>query len=635
MFSKRLLTQSLLFAALTAGVAAAFTACSDDNSGSVVSNGNYLDADSTVTTDQLGVVYTGKTLLLGDDRTNLNGAVAARIMNPTTEASADLKAVVFTKGSNLNISLAAAKSVIRAYSNDAPIVVLDPESFGKSTVIDSLKKAITELDGTDKDIDDRNRLVGNLINTCPSEPDKKILGAVAYQKHFTYVSNDESEDSSNRTGETTEVNENGDTVKTQYPIDDAVPNAYNYGVSADNLIMWIKDAESLDDGTNAELDENGINVVSIYGTVGPTPAFEKKLQYNLKYKIIPLFSPDNNSDYYLVQLNAKFYNSMLNCTKSTEWKAIDHDVYIGNGEKIGPSYITHDRGGYEHHNYWEGPYLRGTYFKMDVLPSDQSGEVISIYDAKPVAEPNPVVGLDFSSEFVNFLTPQMSTNPYGQPFSYHNSQTLSDNEALIATYLETNKGGSAVDWNYAGSQIGYSDVKSFQRNDWSTDLSWIVQVKNPKVGHRYVLSTNIRPVLEEACYDYCYTYVATRGDNTYTLDLPQPIRCKKSYLMKMQRTDNLSTDNANSMWVIGNDNAIKENVGVSYKNGFYSYNYTQADAEKAAIAKFKQYMMALQEIAVKEGSTRNMTFTLVCNDKDADTVAKCTLNGTELTFIDE
>lgn len=105
--------------------------------------------------------------------------------------------------------------------------------------------------------------------------------------------------------------------------------------------------------------------------------------------------------------------------------------------------------------------------------------------------------------------------------------------------------------------------------------------------------------------------------------------------MKMQRTDNLSTDNANSMWVIGNDNAIKENVGVSYKNGFYSYNYTQADAEKAAIAKFKQYMMALQEIAVKEGSTRNMTFTLVCNDKDADTVAKCTLNGTELTFIDE
>ena len=185
MIISRLLTKSFLAAALVVGASAALTACSDDNSGSVVNNPDYHDADSTVTTDQLGELYAGKTLLLGEDRTDLNGAVASRILNPTSVASADMNAVVFTKGADLKISVAEAKLIILAYNNNASVVVLDPESFGKSSVIDSLKKAVDQLDGSEKDIDDRNRLVENLINTRPSEPDKKIHGTVAYQKHLT------------------------------------------------------------------------------------------------------------------------------------------------------------------------------------------------------------------------------------------------------------------------------------------------------------------------------------------------------------------------------------------------------------------------------------------------------------------
>ena len=647
MIISRLLTKSFLAAALVVGASAALTACSDDNSGSVVNNPDYHDADSTITTDQLSELYAGKTLLIGEDRTDLNGAVASRILNRTSVASADMNAVVFTKGADLKISVAEAKLIILAYNNNASVVVLDPESFGKSSVIDSLKKAVDQLDGSEKDIDDRNRLVENLINTRPSEPDKKILGTVAYQKHLTYVANDESDDSSNRTGESSEVDENGDTIKTKFDLEKFTPNAYNYGVSADNLVLWMRESDALDDGANAEMEENGINVISVNGSVGPTAAFRRKTYYTLKYEIIPINSSFYNEDSYLVHLTAKFNNSKLKCPTSG-WYAVDHSVAIGNGKAIDKSYTTTDfrNGSTTYHNYWTGPYMRGTYFKMSVEPSGESGEEITIVDPKPLSCLNtsvkPQVGLNFSSDHVNFFTPQISLDGYGPNYSYQTNQTLSDNEAYIAQYVDVAKDGSTVDWIYAGNSIdfsgwgdSYSGVKDFQRNDWSTDLTWIVKVKNPKLGHRYTMRADIRPVLEELCTYNGGTFVSTLGDNSYTFELPEPLRSRKPYLITLVKSDNLATDKANSNWIWSYDDAIKEKVGVSFKYNYYSYAHTQAEGEVAAISAFKKYMTALQEIAVKYGSTRDITFSLICNDKEGKSVAKCRLNGTELTFLNE
>ncbi len=643
----RLLTKSFFAAALAVGASAAFTACSDDNSGSVVNNPDYHDADSTVTTDQLSELYAGKTLLIGEDRTDLNGAVASRILNRTSVASADMNAVVFTKGADLKISVAEAKMIILAYNNNASVVVLDPESFGKSSVIDSLKKAVDQLDGSEKDVDDRNRLVENLINTRPSEPDKKILGTVAYQKHLTYVANDESYDSSNRTGESSEVDENGDTIKTKFDLDKFTPNAYNYGVSADNLVLWMRESDALDDGANAEMDENGINVISVNGSVGPTAAFGRKTYYKLKYEIIPLYEPQYNTDYYLVHLNAKFENSKLQCP-TQGWYAVDHSVDIGNGKTIDESYVYIDTrsGTTTYYNYWTGPYMRGTYFKMAVEPSGESAEEITIVDPKPLTCLNtsikPQVGLSFSSEHVNLLTQQVSLKESGQSYSYQTNQTLSDNEAMIAQYVDVPKDSSFVDWIYGGNSLNYSvwprsysGIKDFQRNDWSTDLTWIVKVKNPKQGHHYTMRADIQSVLEELCTYESGTFVSTIGNNSYTFDLPEPIRSNKPYLITLVRSDNLATDKANSNWIWSYDDAIKEKVGVSFKYNYYSYAHTQAEGEVVAISAFKKYMTALQEIAVKYGSTRDITFSLICNDKEGKSVAKCRLNGTELTFLNE
>ncbi len=642
MIRSRLLTQTLLVAVLSVGASAVFTACSDDNSGNVVNDAAYHDADSTITTDQLTELYTGKTLLIGNDRTDLNGAVASRIMNPTTVASTDMNAVVFTKGSDVKISVAEAKQILLAYTNNASVVVLDPESFGKSSVIDSLQKAIDQLDGSDKDIDDRNRLVGNLINMRPSEPDKKILGTVAYQKYLSYVANDESEDSSNRTGESSEIDENGDTIKTNFDLDKFTPNAYNYGQSADNLVIWMKESDALDDGSNAEMDENGMKVITVMGSVGPTAAFGRKTYYTLKYEIIPINSSFYNEDNYLVHLTAKFDNSKLKCPTS-DWYAVDHSVAIGNGKTIDKSYTSTGirNSGTTYHNYWTGPYLRGTYFKMSVESSGESGEEITIIDPKPISCMNtsvkPQVGLNFSSDHVNFFTPQISLDGYGPSYSYQTNKTLSDNEAYIIQYGDVAKDGPAVDWTYGGNSmdISGSGIKDFQRSDWTTDLTWVVKVKNTKMGHRYTMRADVRPVLEELCTYSGGTYVSTIGDNSYTFELPEPLRSRKPYLISFVGTGDVATDNANNQWLWSNDDAIKEKVGVSLKFDFQSYAYTQAEGQEAAIATFKKYVTALHEIAVKYGSTRDITLSLICNDQEGKSVAKCHLNGTELTFLNE
>ena len=142
-------------------------------------------------------------------------------------------------------------------------------------------------------------------------------------------------------------------------------------------------------------------------------------------------------------------------------------------------------------------------------------------------------------------------------------------------------------------------------------------------------------VLEELCTYNGGTFVSTLGDNSYTFELPEPLRSRKPYLITLVKSDNLATDKANSNWIWSYDDAIKEKVGVSFKYNYYSYAHTQAEGEVAAISAFKKYMTALQEIAVKYGSTRDITFSLICNDKEGKSVAKCRLNGTELTFLNE
>ncbi len=645
MDSKRFFSKPILLAAFATAVSATFTACSDDNSGAVTVDPNFQDSIPAVTTDQKEVVYTGKTLLLGTDRTDLNGAVASRIMNPTTVASADLNAVVFTKGVDVHLSMEQAKYILLAYANNASVVVVDPADFSKSSVLDSLKNALDEFKGLGNDSAVCRRLIGSLETFgAPNEPDKKILGAVACQKHLTYIASDEADDASNRSGESSVVNENGDTIKTAFELDGEKPNAYNYGVSADNLINWMKTSDALDDGANAEMDENGIHVVTVNGSVGPSAALRSKTYYSLTYEIIPLYNTDSNKDTYLIHLNSKFQNSKLNYTESS-WRAVNHAVSIGNGKVIDKSYkSTNQYYQTVYHNYWAGPYLRGVNYRMDVVPSGASDEEITISDAKPVnclnTSVKPVVGLDFSSDHVNLFTPQISLTEFGRSFSYHTSKTLSDNEALIVQYVDVPQGGSSVDWTYAGDQIEkaivktqHTDVKGFQRNDWSTDMTWTVEVKNPKEGHTYGLRATVFPVLEEFCNND--TYVATTANNSYIIDLPQPVRSRKPYLITLVGTESGATNNANSQWLWSNDAAIKEKVGVSCKSDFYSYAYTQAQGQKAAVAKFKQYMEALQEIAVKCGSTRNMTFSLKCNDQEGKSVAKCTLHGTVLSFVIE
>lgn len=73
MDKRQSLLKTLFVAAVALGASTLFTACSDETKESITTDDSSSES-TTPTTDQLGVCYDGKTLLLGDDRTGINAS---------------------------------------------------------------------------------------------------------------------------------------------------------------------------------------------------------------------------------------------------------------------------------------------------------------------------------------------------------------------------------------------------------------------------------------------------------------------------------------------------------------------------------------------------------------------------------
>ncbi len=625
------------------------TACSDETKDAVTKNDKKgAIAEENPSTDQLDEVYNGKTFLLCGESDRYNGAIANRIKNPVSEPAENLKAVVVTQNAKFDISVDGAAKLARAYNNYASFVFVGVDKNSYVNFVDTLKKVIDNYDEQEMD-DEADQAtefldrIQELRNGWSDNADKDV-DVVAFRKNSVYSTDNISKSFSRRSAETVLV-QDGDTTSTKFAIGEAEPTAYDYGLSADKLVVWMKDGDALDNGSN-EQEEYGIQTYSISGTAGPTIVFGKTINYIINYEIIPLHNCKYNEDRYLIHANAQFTNDKLKVGDET-WYDSPDTIYLGEGHYAIPEdNYSMFSGDHTHYGicYWCNPYFRGANLKMDVKPSGQNNEEISIVDAKPVTQTNtstsPVVGLDYSSDNVNYFTPQVSTNLNGHKFSYHTSKTLPANEAVI--YQNSNGAtASGVNWSYQGDvqtlvtswfSIYPSELKAFQTHNWSTDMTWQVAVKNPKNGHSYKLGVSIQPILDEMCdVTSNGTILSVNTTHDYTIDLPIPVRSNKYYRISLSSTGDTKTDNQNFSWIYSTNDDITEELGFSMQDDICSYAKTDEAAQESAQRAFKKYVKALRKKASKQGSTLKFDLELIDLSSNK-TVMVCTLDGDNIAF---
>lgn len=621
------LFKTLLGAAAFLGASTLFTACSDETKEAVSPTEPTTD-DTTPTTDQLGVCYDGKTLLLGDDRTGINASVAARIKNPVSDFSPNLASVVLVNGANVKVRVADVPQLIEAYNNYTNFVVVGGR--GNETVAalaDTVNKAIDQLDAEGKDTYAyRKFLEGVESARLQLDKDSVDVSSVAgFRKNSSFGSpsldnayaNSKPEDNDSIMG-----------VEENYK-----PNGYRYGLSADNLISWMKESEDLDNGGNAE-EEAGVYTISrssVYWR--PVPACQVNCDINYKIEIIPLYKFDTDEDYYLMRYLITIKNSQL-----PDPYTLHQGYHWG---KIEPSYTTWYGA---KKNYWLGPVLYALHFQAEMFQSKGGNEEVVAYDPQPSTSENcrKEYGFDFTMDNIVPVQPTVTSNA-SPTYSYKKLWKVQPIENIpITNYLKTSPDSSAVDWFYMGTLPTYKSgsithVPDYQTNDFTIGFSWITKIKNPKHDVRYKFTPTPVMYYYEVCPDYsdkdCTSIRSladaddyTRAKDSKTLkgfDMPEPNHSRTSYNIVVDFED--SQQNIKDV-----DADIQNELGFSSQNPVYSYAKNDAEGQAQAIKAFKQYAEMLKVKTRQYAFLFKANLSLVRTDNNSnETVSTIYVNNME------
>lgn len=621
------LFKTLLGAAVFLGANMLFTACSDETKEAVSTTDPTTD-DTTPTTDQLGVCYDGKTLLLGDDRTGINASVAARIKNPVSDFSPSLASVVLVNGANVKVRVADVPQLIEAYNNYTNFVVVGGR--GNETVAalaDTVNKAIDQLDAEGKDTYPYRKFLEG-VESARLQLDKDsvdVSSVAAFRKNSSFGS-----PSLDNAYVNSKPDEN-DSIKGLE--ENYKPNGYRYGLSADNLISWMKESDDLDNGGNAE-EEAGVYTIS-KSTVfwRPITACQVNCGINYKLEIIPLHKFDTDEDYYLMRYLITVKNSEL------------PDPYTlhkgGYWNKIEPSYTTWYGA---KKNYWLGPVLYALHFQAEMFQSKGGNEEVVAYDPQPSpsAYAGKEYGFDFTMDNIVPVQPTVTSNA-STTYSYKKLWKVQPIEgASITNYLKTSPDSSAVDWIYFGTMPTYKSgsithVPEYQTNDFTMGFSWITKIKNPKHDVRYRCTPDPTMYYYEVCKDYsdvdCTStnwtadyldyYKNSDGRGTQGYEMPEPNRSRTSYNIVVDFED--SQQNIKDV-----DADIQNELGFSSQNPVYSYAKNDAEGQAQAIKAFKQYAELLKVKTRQYAFVFKANLSLVRTDNNSnETVSTIYVNNME------
>ena len=611
---KHMLSHKLLLATLALGANALLTACSDETKESVTKsdNGGYVE---NPTTDQLDAVYSGKTLLLGTTRSEINGAIASRIMNPTTEVAQDLSAVVLTKGAKSVLSVKDVPTLMLAFENNASFVFVGNND--SSALIDTVKVAMNNAEAQGESTETYSKFIeciesSQLQLKNDSTDNNKVIG---FRLNSSYASNDASADQSNGQCETKTYSESGDTTTTRFAIDDAEPNAYQYGLYADDLVNWLKAGD--DNGENSIANDGTKNYERVVYSHF-TPALKKSLSAKFTYDVTSYYNPTTDCAYYIVHFQPKFNNSELT-DNVYRYKMITHSVDLGNGKTIAPSYSDEDAD----YNTWYGPYLKGIYVKAYVDATGKNGEEFSISNPTPdndIQAKGTKVSLTFSPGEAYPTTPQVASHELNsKDIVYKLEKDIPANEAHIGRYVDVNlHSTTAVDWTFSGEDLNISGffkdkVKDFQWHDWSTSMAWVVTVKHPVEEKVYYVHIPVSTIIDEYTtggHSTSATRVSTISTDNYDLMLPRIVNCLSQYHILVSSTSSAYKNDVTS-WISANEDRMSGDVTISFKKGLYSYANSSYGVLSQAKSEFKKYAKALQEIAEKQSCPYKFSIKLV------------------------
>ncbi len=617
------LFKTLFVAAFAIGASTLVTACSDETKDSITKTDPSTE-DAAPTTDQLGVCYEGKTLLVGDDRSDIDAAIAARIKNPATEFAPNLASVVLVKGANVKVKVADVPQLVEAYNNYTNFVIVGGK--GNQTVaslVDTVNHAIAQLDAEGKDTKSYRRFLES-IESARLQLDKDSTHAssvAAFRKNSSYGSL-----SLASVYDNTQF-ENTDSVQFQINEDNFKPNAYRYGLSADNLVTWMKESDELDNGGNDD-EEYGIYTISKSTSYGPTGfVCEAVCGLNYKIEIIPLHKFDTDEDYYLIRYLMTIKNSDLpdpyTLHKGYLWYTTD------DGDRITPSYYTWS-GSLKFG--WLGPILVMLNFDVDMYQSEGGNEEIIVSDPQPRPSAGKEYGFDFAMDNVCPIEPMVTSNA-SPSYSYKKKWKVEPIENLNVTpYIKTSPDSSVVDWMFVGTFPTYSSsclsrVPDYQTNDFTTGFSWITKIKNPKQGVRYRFRPTPHIYHDEICRDdpqehhirpdgpndwLDYTK-APDGRGTKGYEMPEPVRSRTTYKIVVN-----CVESKHNTWFNKADEQIESELGFCSQKPVYSYAKTDAEGVKQAVKAFNQYVEKLTVKSRQSALWFRANFSLIRTDNGSN-----------------
>ncbi len=606
--------------------AATLTSCGpndDVNSSAEYDYGNVLNLDPNPTTDQYGVKYSGKTVVLGSGNTAFNSSVLGRLTLVDNLFPDDAKAYVFTEDYNMDFTVDQMASMIKAFLNGGSFILIEP------TFSDLTKMETTAKEATKKLIDEGVDITGvrdflERINDLKKINLKDVYDAtevIAFRKHDVYVIPDlktlTTLSGSNAIG--LFGNEDGTTTEKKCAQNDYEPTAYDRGVATDILINWLGDeGKSATNGDSSDTGENSGEAATIDSymqgerfviqqQVGPSRALDKMLNYEMVYVIYSAYNFDTDTDYYFIRLRPNFKCSALGCPNGTNsWVHANKIVTFDNGHTSGDQYSLYQ-------DNWYGTYMSAFDFRGDIVRADKSAaQNVTLLDASPKTDVSGSSG--YSTGFSFSVSGDLGFNMSGPTGGAHAGMSFSESTSHTLPDLKVrhSENGATTYWGVTGvvpithhnfwtGKVTHDEVGTFQKTDWQTEFTWIVSVKNPSAQTSdpfFLKAEDFTEItdLNSSSYDY---ELRVHPTQTNYIKLPVPNRFRNNF------TVSCSDNNL--------QNVLKDQFSKTWINEFTYYGKSNDEVEKGAVYTFNNIKTAinghLTEI-VEKGFTGTYTFRL-------------------------
>ena len=595
----------------------------DINNSSEYIYDNVLELVPNPTSDQYGMKYDGKTVVLGTGNTYFNSSVLGRLTSTSDAFSGDAKVYVFTKDYNMDFTVDQMAAMIKAYLNNANFILIEPTFSDltklETTATEATKKLVAEgvdvtgVGGFFGKIDELKKL--DLQNVY------KETEVIAFRQNDIYVIPDLKElatlSSSNATG--LFGSENGTTEEKKCVQDDYEPTDYDRGVATDNLVNWLvkgKDFPSIDTGENSgeasTIDKymQGERFV-IQQQVGPSRAMGKTLNYDMVYIIYSAYNFDTDTDYYFIRLRPNFKCSAFNCpTDAGTWIHANKVVTFDDGHTSGSFWSKYD-------DRWYGTYMSAFDFTGDIVRADKSAaQNVTLLDASPKTDVSGSTG--YTTGLSYSISGDLGFNMNGPTGGVHGGMTFSESttQTLPDLKVRHSENGPSTFWGITGvvpithhnawtGKATHDLVGTFQRTDWQTEFTWIVSIKNPssQTSEPFLIKATDRTEITDLNsngYDY---ELRVHPTQTNYIKLPIPNRFRNNFIV---------TCSDNNL-----QNVLKDQFSKTWLNEFTYYGKSNDEVDKGAVFTFNNIKTAvkgyLNEI-VSKGYTGTYTFNLKTTD---------------------